>query len=350
MIAMHIGASKAGSTTIQKFLGGNVDALRQIGVDYPLIGLAGRGSHVNLYYDVRGHRNFKSRFGTLSQLVDSLKSNKYNVTILSAEEFQRCKPPEVETIKKNLLEVDNDIQIKLIIRDLVDLMPSAYSQSTKVSENVLDFDRFFLERVRGYGKAFVGTARVWGDAFGWDRLSVRILDRRLLLNGDLIDDFLAGVGVDPKGCDFQRSEKVDVANASPGWRVLEAVRALFGGGHGLPSAHPLANCGASDQDERKLIGRIARQLGEDLGWNADRGRYLSRAQAQHCIEIHSEAITSLNEFLAEGLPQPLDLTTRGFIAREFMPEANQIPAQELRAFYDQLAVRASRKRRAAASA
>ena len=349
MIAIHIGASKAGSTTIQKFLGDNADVLRQIGVNYPIIGQNSRGYHVNLVYDLRSHRNFKEKYGTISQLIDHLKNDPLEKTIISAEEFQRCKSSEVAALKEKLNEVDDNIQIILIIRDLVDLMPSTYSQSTKGGENVFDFDSFFAARVRRNGKGFMETAQVWGEVFGWDRLRVRVLDRKLLLNGDLIDDFLTGVGIDPKTRDFQRSETVNVANASPGWRVLEAVRALYAGGHGLQAKHPLSKAASHDQDERKYIGRSARQLGEEMGWNADRGRYLSRAQAQRCVELHGEAITALNEVSSQRLPQPLDLDTRGFVEREFMPEASRIPAPELLAFYDELAARASRKRSSAVS-
>jgi hypothetical protein len=350
MIAIHIGASKAGSTTIQQFLRANAETLRQIGVDYPRICQSNRGYHVNLYYNLRGHPNFKPQFGSLKQLVDHIGTQKFKTTILSAEELQRCKTSEVTALKESLHAVDDDIQIRLIIRDLVDLMPSTYSQSTKGGENALDFDTFFAERVSHRGTGFVETARVWGDAFGWDRLRVRVLDRKLLLNGDLIDDFLTGVGVDPRAREFERSEAISVANASPGWRVLEAVRALYSGGHGLPTGHPMTQFDADDQDERKLVGRLARQLGSELGWDAERGRYLSRAQAQQCLDIHRDAIASLNEMLSEGLSQPLGLSERGFVEREFMPEASQIAPVELRAFYDKLAARTSRKHRAAASA
>jgi hypothetical protein len=347
MIAIHVGASKAGSTTIQQFLRANADALRKAGVDYPSIGQTNRGYHVNLYYDLRGHANFKPGFGSVSQLADYLRAGAFGTTILSAEELQRCTPAEVAILKEKLGEVDEDIQIRLIIRDLVDLMPSTYSQSTKGGENALDFDTFFEDRVARRGMGFVETAKVWGEAFGWDRLRVRVLDRKLLLNGDLIDDFLDGIGVELKGDNFKRSEEINVANASPGWRVLEAVRALYSGDHDLPSEHLLRKFDAHDQEMRKLIGRLARQLGGEMGWDADRGRYLSLAQAEQCLEIHGEAVSALNEVLPGALPAPLDLAARGFQAREFMPEANHIPAQILRGFYDELAARASRKRRVA---
>jgi hypothetical protein len=349
MIAIHIGSSKAGSTTIQKFLGANADALRRAGADYPNICQANRGSHVNLYYELKGHPNFKPEFGSMFQLIDRLRRHEYGTTILSAEELQRSKPREVAVLKEQLVAVDKDIQIKLIIRDLVDFMPSTYSQETKVGENALDFDTFFHGCVRRRGKAFMDAARVWGDAFGWDRLSVRVLDRNLLLNGDLVDDFLAGVGIDPTGNEFERPEALSVANASPGWRVLEAVRALYSGDHGLEPGHPLARSTTHAREERKLIGRIARLLGSELGWNEDRGRYLSRAQAERCVRIYGKVIHFLNERLHQPLPPPLDLMTRGFRERESMPEASQIPAPELRGFYDELAARARRKRRAASA-
>jgi len=344
MIAIHIGAPKAGSTTIQKFLGGNTDELRQLGVDYPTIGRTNRGHHVNLYYDLRGHRNFKEKYGNVAQLVERLKTDRARLSVLSAEEFHRLTPEEVSNFGKSLIQVDKDIQIILIIRDLVDLMPSSYSQATKGGESLVDFDAFHNARVRRQGRAPIDMAQAWGTAFGWDQLRVRVLDRRLLVNGDLIDDFLTVLGIDPNGSDFQRSDTTSVANASLGWRVLEAVRALYCGSHGLPATHPLSQALTHDQHQRKFIGRVARQLGEEIGWNVDRGRYMSRAQAEQCTKIHRETIAALNEVLPQSLPQPLDLEARGFVEREFMPEASQIPVEELHGFYDELASRASRKR------
>jgi hypothetical protein len=160
---------------------------------------------------------------------------------------------------------------------------------------------------------------------------VRSLDRSDLLNGDLVEDFLAVCGV-TESTDKHRLVRTGLQNASPGWRVLEAMRALSGGYHGLASNHPLQ----SVRRHGIFLGECAFEVGEARGWNTDRGRYLTRDQAQRCYDIYRRSVLVINEKLQRKLPLPLGLDERGFSAREFVPHLKHIPRQELNAFYDDL--------------
>ncbi len=338
MIAIHVGLRKTGSTSIQKFLSANETTLRTMGVDYSPIGQGTRNNHVNLFYEIRSHRNFTPKFGTLSSVADYWRASENRVLLLSSEDFEAFKYDEIARFK-NILDGSRDNYcIIMVIRDLVDMIPSEYSQKIRNGLSIFDFDDFFSTRMQGGGLPFFKTAKLWADSFGWQNLSIRLLDRRHLVNGDLADDFLTMTHLDPLAADLKHLKRPGVANASPGWRVLEAVRALYNGSHGLPAGHALAAPQEHDKNQRKIVGRFSRTLGEKRGWNADRGRYLTRVQAQQCLEMHRSAIGALNEKLSQKLPEPLDLVARGFVDREFMPDAEHIAAAELRAFYDELAV------------
>ena len=78
---------------------------------------------------------------------------------------------------------------------------------------------------------------------------------------------------------------------------------------------------------------------------AGQGRYLTRAQAQLSLDTYVGAIAALNRRLSEKLPPPPGLEARGFVEREFLPDATHIPTDELRAFYDDLGDRLARLRR-----
>ncbi len=64
---------------------------------------------------------------------------------------------------------------------------------------------------------------------------------------------------------------------------------------------------------------------------------MTRIQAQTCLDIHRQSIMALNAYLPAPLAMPSDLEARGFVERDFLPEAAKIPANELRGFYDELA-------------
>jgi hypothetical protein len=343
MIVIHIGLKKTGSTSIQKFLSVNQETLRTMGVDYTRIGQGKRGNHINLFYEISGHHNFNPKYGTLADAIDCQEKNESKTMVFSSEDFESFSPENVALFHSTLTRLEDQVQIVMVIRDLITMIASEYSQKIRNGLDTVNFDTFFERRRERRAIPFVDTADSWANSFGWENLRVRILDPRHLKNGDLADDFLAIFGLDPLGVDARRLERPGVVNASPGWRVQEAVRALYDGGHRLPEGHALAMLQNDNETQRKAVGRFSRKLGEKRGWNSDRGQYLTRDQAQRCLDAHTTAVAALNEKLSEKLPQPLDLETRGFVERKFMPDASHIPDAELREFYDDLALMVTRR-------
>ncbi len=337
MIVIHIGLRKAGSTSIQAFLRDNAEALGAMGVEYPRIGRRRHANHQNLAAEIRGLASFDAGLGDTGRLAEHWRTAAAGTMILSAENFEEAETGEAGKFLALRRGGAEAVRIVLIVRDLVSLTPSSYTQMVKIGVKSHSFDAFFEKRMADRRVHYFRTARRWAEAFGWENLRVRLLDPGHLLNGDLIDDFLSQADIDPADPRVAAMHRPGVVNVNPGWRVVEAVRALYGGRAALPPAHPLAGAESHSRDERERISDLAIEVGAARGWNDDKGRYLTRAQAERCLEVYAASIHKLNRRLSQPLPRPLGLDERGFVARDHLPDATLIPPAELREFYDALA-------------
>lgn len=339
MIIIHAGLKKAGSAAIQTFLSANEAPLRALDVHYPAVGRGHRKAHHDLAGELRNRNKAHSRFGNIADLAAYWKTAGGGVMVISSEMFEESEAAEALDLRRRLEAADPEIRVVLILRNLVQLMPSSYLQKIKFGANTYDFDVFFRKRMAERRIHYFDTARRWAEGFGWENLRVRPLDPAVLANGDLIDDFLGLVGLDagsPAAAALSRPGEV---NVSPDWRVAEAVRALYLGKHGLSEGHPLADARTHPGSYRREIGRHAFTVGEAMGWKKERGSYLTFDQARHCREIYRANVASLNGRLGEPLPLPAELDRKVFPGRAFLPAADRIPPAELQAFYDALGER-----------
>ncbi len=338
-IAIHIGLKKSGSATIQTFLAANTEALRGMSVDYPEPGRGDRIAHHNVFSEIEARKAFEPTRGSLAQLVSYIAVQDKALTIISSEMLESLEPARIEALRTTLAVSDRHMQVVLVIRNLLDLVPSSYAQKIRYGQKHFDFDRFFATRTAQERVSYFTTASNWASVFGWENIRVRLLDPQFLLHGDLIDDFLAAVGLDADDPGLRALPRPGVINSASGWKVLEAVRALYVKKPSLPAGHRLIPIlkHATTLGRRKKIERAAVEAGRRLGWQADRGLYLTRDQAQSLLDLYAESIMNLNQRLAEALPLPVGLAERGFVERRFLPKASHIPRDELIAFYDDLA-------------
>lgn len=343
-IVIHVGLKKSGSATLQTFLDENAERLRSSSIFYPKIGRKSRIAHHNIAHEIRGYKRFEPNLGTLAECAQEWRACEDSTMVLSSEMFEEAETDQALQLRNVLHNARPcDFRIYVLIRDLVDLVPSSYAQKVKYGFFTYDFDTFFAQRMQERRMHVFQTVDRWAKAFGWESLYVRSLERSNFLNGDLIDDFLAVCGISD-GADSLGLARTGVQNASPGWRVLEAVRGLVGGYHVLPVNHPLQTMagqklkrGRSESRRQGfLLGNCAAQVGESRQWNAERGRYLTLGQAQDCLDTYRRSVLELNQKLRRKLPQAPTLDERGFSAREFMPEVSHIPPKELISFYDDL--------------
>ena len=337
MIVIHIGFPKAGSTTIQSYLDLNEKALRASSIDFPTAGRARRAHH-KIAHELSGRADKVNRdVGRVSDLANHIASSSFNTTILSSECFTPFTSPMIYRVAQALSEIDQVFRIVQVIRPLVDLAASSYAQRTRFGGLTYDFDQFFeLLLSRDKFNALEVASR-WAEVFGWDALRVRALDPPQLINGDLIDDFLVAADLDPDEPVLRALPRPPRANESTGWKALEAIRALFSGHSGLAASHPLVQrvvLAGDKRSHRRRIGAAAEDVAAENGWAQERGRYLTRPQAERLNEDYAAAIVRLNERLVVKLRAPLDLEARGFVERPFLPSVKEIAPEELRLFYD----------------
>jgi hypothetical protein len=355
MIYIHIGMSKAGSTTIQKFMAANETALRELSVDYPPIGRPNKGAHHNIASELMGKaEKFRPDAGRVADLVTYLRETPCNTTVLSSEALWLSSVGVIKGIAASLADVGKPIRIIMVIRNLIDFAPSTYGQKIRNGGKTFDFDTYFNRRLERDAFNVFDAASKWADVFGWDALIVRALDPSLLVDGDLISDFLTQVGLDPQAPAVRDLPRQSQANIAPGWKTHEAVRALFAGHSGLDLNHPLRRLRTDDMPGswKTRIAKAGRTVGGALGWNLDKGRYLTLEQAQYLHGVYIGVLEALNERLPTKFPMPASLEASGFVAREILPDASHIPAAELKDFYDSVAslVGAAEQERAARKA
>ena len=343
MFVLHIGAKKAGSSSIQTFLSANEDILRRHSVEYPQIGRAGTRSHRNLGLELlsarrekfgpEGQDKFDPEAGTLCQLIDDWRRQKFRTLILSTEMLEDAEPDEIEKLKQVLpSERLGKCKIVFVIRNLIDLIPSVYSQQSRHGFHERSFDEFFEKIIKHPRTDFFYTAESWANVFGWSSMEIRALEPRDLKNGDLLDEFVSIIEADPISNQLVKTEN---RNVSPGWKSLEAVRGLFRGCHGLPEEHPLLAVRERSR-EGKLLAKAAMQVAAKRGWDRDRGRYLTDEQAWRCIQRFRTAVKRINKRVVRKLPPPVSLKKRPFVAREFEPDVSEISPADLCSFYDEV--------------
>lgn len=254
MIAIHIGLKKAGSSTLQFFLAKNPELLSAYSIAYPPIGFV-NNCQEQLAKETRSFGKNGDPPYLLTRLVDFWRDSKENILLLSSEVFEGARPAGIFFLREKLVQAKprEEIKVIVILRDLVDLMPSSYAQKIKFGFNTYDFDTFYATRIEESRVNYSETLSRWAAAFGWENMIVRPLDPLHLRNGNLVDDVLHVLGITDDAV-LQIPERSATRNSRPGWRVIEAVRALYSGNHELSGRHPLLN---GMRDNPKKSGWVA---------------------------------------------------------------------------------------------
>jgi hypothetical protein len=342
MILIHIGLAKCASSSIQAFFNVNRKRLRRASVFYSGPGRAGLGkAHHNIANEILERRRFDPDLGALADVARVCRRHPDGLIVLSSEIFERADEQSIAKLKE-VFAAEN-VRILLVVRSLLSQLRSSYAQRIRHGKHSYDFDEFFKFRIREERISSFVTASRWAGVFGWDNMVLRVLDRAHLLNGDLFDDLLDIIGLDPHSSWASLDlERPGVFNPSPGWKVLEAVRALYTSRHGLDDHHPLLEL-VRQPGEIEGLGWCTFKIGNRRGWNAELGQYYTRAQADICVDIFSRAVDDLNRHLSQKLPDPPDLRFTDFKEREFLPDAARICPEELNSFYEELWSRLSKR-------
>jgi tetratricopeptide (TPR) repeat protein len=204
---LQIGTEKTGTTTLQHFLATNRAALKANGFLYPEF--CGRINHTALaaYAMAPDRRDgIRTALGCRSETdVEPMRARLRaaaaeelagNETVLFCSEHchsRLIRPAEVETLHALLAPFFDDIRVAVYIRRQDRLALSLYSTKLKSGGH----DRSILPP-SGPDDPYFNYDRsigLWEAVFGRDNVHVRLFDRRELVGGDVVADFVATWGL-----------------------------------------------------------------------------------------------------------------------------------------------------------
>ena len=214
---IHIGTPKAGSTTIQTFLERNRAALSAQGFHHERLlthnvaqlelGLAGIIRAGELV--TAPHKRHALRAQTAAEqhaLTDRLEAMRRDgaqtwpegTWIASSEQVHSwlSTRPRVAALHGFLSGIFSEVRYIVYYRPQEEFILSSYSERIRRGES-LTLEAHLRERMGRMD--YHRRAVMWAEVVGRANLSVRLLDRSALVNGDLLDDFCAAAGIDRTG-------------------------------------------------------------------------------------------------------------------------------------------------------
>ena len=228
MLALHIGAPKAGSSSLQRYFTDHRDALRKRGIHYPDSGcvpsLALRAHH-NLGYEVStgNRRKFNPSWGDWSSALKEIGEH----GVISTESLFRLPPHPIRKVRQYTRDFDVRVVAFLRRQDLA--LESAYNQLARfgrVSESIEEYWR----RNRHLFDYAVYIDR-WGTAF--DNLIVVPFEAPWITNGVAVE-MLRRCGFDGLPLEERRmNTKAGLKSILAISRVLAACRGSLGDDYSL---------------------------------------------------------------------------------------------------------------------
>jgi tetratricopeptide (TPR) repeat protein len=206
-----IGTEKTGTTTLQHFLAANRERLAERGFRYP--GFCGSPNHTGLAaYALDPGKSDPLRAPFSADAPADVPSMRARLHAAAAAELtgeattifcsEHCHSrlttaEEVATLRSFLGGFFDEIRIGVYLRRQDQVALSLYSTRLKSGEvagpilpRANDEDPFF-----NYDRSLA----LWEAAFGREVMTVRLFDRKALVGGSVVDDFVATWGLEPIG-------------------------------------------------------------------------------------------------------------------------------------------------------
>lgn len=218
-VILHIGGSKAGSSSIQAFLRRNRFAFAKLGYVIPdtslSIGGGVSGDHVFALQELATGGNaaaFRDRVDALFEQAEP----ETQALIFSAENLSNTGN---SAIIAGLAD-DYDLRIVMYLRRQDELLTSTWQQWSSKLET--DFNAWLIMALKQYGH-WDRVLAEWLRHAGREAMVARVFDRASFVNGDLLQDFVDAIGLAEQvdAFDFQQTD----ANPS----VSDAITAMVSG-------------------------------------------------------------------------------------------------------------------------
>jgi len=216
-LIIHIGRHKTGTSSIQYFLTQNRVALKGRGILYPYP-IGDRYAHHGIV------RHLENRPRDTDPTLDSIRTlagkwaRESPLTVLSSEAFQRLEPQAVAAFFDSVGISPLQTTIVVYLRDQLSYAWSSYVQHLieQVKSPYLD------SYLRSFNPDYFKFLSQWSSCYPKENIVVRVADRRLLRDGDIVSDFLSLFHL--LRSDFPATS-ID-RNISGGWRIAAAKRRL----------------------------------------------------------------------------------------------------------------------------
>lgn len=242
MLYLHIGTSKAGSTTIQEYLQQTDTASFGLGQlatfglgNARLLAAAADTRNARKYWvENRGHMTAKefetNRDRLWTSLADELEDMDSADFVASSEYLYRHyfnEPDALAELRDRLLNYFGDVRIILYLRDQRSYLRSLYAQTVVGAErSTKDFTDFFQKcRTAQALWNYRSGVALWLKVFGTERVTVIPFNQQNFHEGDLIKDFLFRIS--PQLAERHMPENIITPrNVSPGYPTIRAIRLL----------------------------------------------------------------------------------------------------------------------------
>lgn len=237
-VYIHIGRPKTGTTSIQKHLYANREALLSLGVLYPDIGIIDGAHHVIATSLLSNLPRMIESLPTedeqvlQQQYLEQVKTHKPEKVVISSEFFTIMTGPREEEARQKLKAFfqqapfqDSPITIISYFRNQPDHIESAFSQEVRnvALSRTINFDEFSHRFLSAKHSNYYWAVCQWAAVFGESSITVRPFERSQLAGGDAIADFLNVIGVsDSSGMLKANTEK----NPSLSLQRIELMNAI----------------------------------------------------------------------------------------------------------------------------
>jgi len=203
---LHIGTEKTGTTSIQSFLTQNREGLKQFGYAYlQSAGLPSNRKLATYCFNSDRHDDHHVALGIIEPAqreqwrlnferdfdheIKSLEAGIHSVFISNEQLHSRLFAlEEIERVRDLLSGYFESVEVYVYLRRQDKMACSLYSTALKCGHSmdqilpqVPDTDHYYNYEV---------LLDKWCDVFGKDSITVRVFDRKELIDGDLLSDFL----------------------------------------------------------------------------------------------------------------------------------------------------------------
>jgi hypothetical protein len=264
-IILHIGASKAGSSSIQAFLRRNRLAFGKLGYVVPdtslSIGGPVSGDHV-FALEALAKAGDAATFRDRVESLFELSGADTKAIVFSAENLSNTGNSAIIAG----LSDDYDLRIILYLRRQDELLTSAWQQWASKIET--DFNAWLIMALKQYGH-WDRVLAEWLRHAGRDAMVARVFDRASFLNGDLLQDFVDAIGLADHATSF------DYEQGDSNLSVSDAITAMVSGSRTL----------FEDVHDNRFYSALNKLTGNALV-EKTRLSLLSKAQRDKIIEYY----------------------------------------------------------------